>query len=211
VDLRQFKVMKTAHPPASRDEIRQYSIDSAGHLVLRASKPLPGPAGMSPSFGRDVRIVLLNLPDLTMGEQCHYSEWMGGGKVIRREGERDCDALLSHTPGGPKPLSAFLDQLRDGYEPRPKELPRWACSAAISNDGRFRREICDDLHRNWWGTPVVTKAWEDVFSVNTGKKIGTVNKTTRDSDSSRFAEKNGRSYLLLMQGGTQLKVYELTE
>jgi hypothetical protein len=40
VDLRKFKVMKTAHPPASRDEIRQYFLDSAGHLVLRASKPL---------------------------------------------------------------------------------------------------------------------------------------------------------------------------
>jgi hypothetical protein len=57
----------------------------------------------------------------------------------------------------------------------------------------------------------VTKAWEDVFLVSTGKKVGTVNKTIRDSDNSRFAEKNGRNYLLLMQGGTKLNVYELTE
>jgi hypothetical protein len=155
--------------------------------------------------------VLLNLPDLTTSEQCHYSEWMGAGKVIRREGEQDCDALMSHSPGGPKPLAGYLDQLRDSSELHPKEPTRWACSAAISTDGRFKREICDDIHRNWWGSPVVTKAWEDVFLVSTGKKVGTVNKTIRDSDNSRFAEKNGRNYLLLMQGGTKLNVYELTE
>ena len=211
VDLREFKVLKTAHAPASRNEIRQYFLDSAGHLVLRASKSLPGPEGMSPSFGNGVRIVLLNLPDLTASEQCHYSEWMSGGKVIRREGGKDCDALVSHAPGGRKPLSEFLDQLRDNNEPRPKERPPFNCVAIISLDGRFRRESCTDFHRNWWGNPVVTKAWEDIFSVRTGKQIGTVNINVRDSGSSRFAELDGRNYLLVMEGGTKLKIYALTE
>jgi hypothetical protein len=211
VDLKRFNVLKTAHSPASRDEIRQYSLDSAGHLVLRASKPLPGPEGMSPSFGNDVRIVLLNLPDLTTKEQCHYAEWMRNGAVVRREGERDCDPLPSHAPGGPKPLSEFLDQLRDSYEARPKEAPKPYCSATISPDGRFKDENCTDFHRNWWGNPVVTNAWEDIFSMRTRKQIGTVNITVRDSASSRFAELNGRNYLILMEGGTKLKVYELTE
>jgi hypothetical protein len=166
---------------------------------------------MSPSFGKDVRIVLLNLPDLTTSEQCHYSEWMGGGKVIRREGEQDCDALVSHAPGGPKNPSEFLDQLRDNNEPRPKERPPFNCGASISHDGRFRSESCTDFHRNCWGNPVVTKAWEDIVSVRTGKQIGTVNMNVRDSGSSRFAGLDGRNYLLVMEGGTKLKVYVLTE
>jgi len=121
VDLKRFNVLKTAHSPASRDEIRQYSLDSAGHLVLRASKPLPGPEGMSPSFGNDVRIVLLNLPDLTTKEQCHYAEWMRNGAVVRREGERDCDPLLSHAPGDRSRFQSFSINSAIVTKPVPKK------------------------------------------------------------------------------------------
>jgi len=57
---------------------------------------------------------------------------------------------------------------------------------------------------------VTTELKDRITSVETGALIGTVKETTRDSVRSDFASLNGHDYLLVIEGGTQLKVYEIT-
>jgi hypothetical protein len=45
--------------------------------------------------------------------------------------------------------------------------------------------------------------------VETGQQVGAVEETTHNSVQSRFADRNGHYYLLVMEGGTRLKVYEI--
>jgi hypothetical protein len=52
---------------------------------------------------------------------------------------------------------------------------------------------------------------ENIYSAKSGAQIGTIKETTRDTVNARFAEHDGRDYLLVLEGGTQLKVYEITE
>ncbi len=85
-------------------------------------------------------------------------------------------------------------------------------SAGTTQDGLFRLESCQTVgHSFFWENPTVTDVHQNVFSVKTGAQIGTVKETTRDTVNARFAEHDGRDYLLVLEGGTELKVYEITE
>jgi hypothetical protein len=85
-------------------------------------------------------------------------------------------------------------------------------SAGVTRDGLFRWESCQTMgHSFFWENPTITDRHENIFSTKTGAQIGVVKETTRDTVNSRFAEHDGRDYLLVMEGGTQLKVYEITE
>lgn len=59
--------------------------------------------------------------------------------------------------------------------------------------------------------PVVTDIHVNIQSVKTGSTVGTINETNHDSLNSRLASLNARDFLLVMEGGTKLKVYELRE
>jgi hypothetical protein len=214
IDLREFRVVTTSHPPAQPDEGRAYYLDRSGRLVLRAFKRLSQPSDPVVG-GNEVRLVLLDLPDLTARDQCHYSESRvvvpgRTGAILRRDGERNCDELLARTPGGPISLSDYLDGLQDAFG-LPRKYSQKCLIEGTSHDGRFEIESCDDLHRNWWGTPVITMRNANIVSIKTSQQIGSVKETTHDSVESRFAYQNGRDYLLVLEGGTQLKVYEIKE
>ena len=60
-------------------------------------------------------------------------------------------------------------------------------------------------------TPVVTESVENLFSVKTGKPLGSIEETLSDSVVSRFASKDGHPYLLVMEGGSRLRIYEIVE
>lgn len=85
-------------------------------------------------------------------------------------------------------------------------------SAAVTRDGLFRLESCQTMgHTFFWAYPTVTNRHENIYSMKTGALVGVVKETTRDTVSAGLAEVNGRDYLLVVEGGTQLKVYEITE
>ena len=85
-------------------------------------------------------------------------------------------------------------------------------SAGVTRDGLFRWESCQTMgHSFFLESPAIIDRHENIFSTKTGAQIGVIKETTRDTVNSRFAEQNGRDYLLVMEGGTQLKVYGITE
>jgi len=57
---------------------------------------------------------------------------------------------------------------------------------------------------------VVTKSTEVIVSLKDDRVLGSV-RDPLTSVRSRFAAANGREYLLLMEGGTRLVVYEIGE
>jgi len=61
-----------------------------------------------------------------------------------------------------------------------------------------------------WGNPVVTDKRVNIRSLKTGI-VATVNLTSRDSVNTKLAYQSGRDFLLVVEGGTKLKVYELKE
>jgi hypothetical protein len=85
-------------------------------------------------------------------------------------------------------------------------------SAGTTQDGLFRLESCQTTgHSLFWESPTVTDIHETIFSVKTGGRIGTVKETTRDTVISRFAEHDGGDYLLVLEGGMRLRIYEITD
>ena len=55
----------------------------------------------------------------------------------------------------------------------------------------------------------MTKSVENIFSMNSGEQIGSVNEPI-DSVRSKFALVAGRDYLMVVEGGTHLMVYMIT-
>jgi hypothetical protein len=163
--------------------------------------------------------MVLTLPELAVSDQCRYSELQTGRAIVlgqvpappKYQGERDCDALLSHTPGVPASLREYLDGFEDAYGPPPKHVSRKP-GCTLSNpthNGKFEPESCYISHRNFWGNPVVTDASETILSVGTGEAVGTVKLSTRHSVRTRFAYQNNIDYLLVVESGTELKVYKI--
>ncbi len=81
----------------------------------------------------------------------------------------------------------------------------------MTPDGRFKLEYAQNFHHNLRDNPVVTDIHVNIQSVKTGSTVGTINETNHDSLNSRLASLNARDFLLVMEGGTKLKVYELRE
>ena len=55
----------------------------------------------------------------------------------------------------------------------------------------------------------MTKVVENILSLSTGEQVGSANEPV-DSFDSRFAALNGREYLLVMERGTRLTIYAIT-
>lgn len=76
-------------------------------------------------------------------------------------------------------------------------LPPPCPSREATGDGRFALERCDGRL--------------NIRSLKTGNTIGTINPADRNTVASRLVSLNGRDFLLVMEGGTKLKVWELRE
>jgi hypothetical protein len=155
--------------------------------------------------------MLLNLPTLAVADQCQFKEWVRSGTVERREGVSDCDNLLSRNSTGPISLAAYLSQMRGSAFPRINHPEPPCFESEVTRDDRFELDYCVDGHTNLLGHPVESGRRVEIRSLRTGRMIDTINETTRDSVDSRLSYQNGRDFLLVVEGGTKLKVYELKE
>jgi hypothetical protein len=218
IDLAEFKVATSIHAsklPDLSGAYRLYHLDSGGHLLVESKTPFPRhPGDDITASGGQVKLVVLTIPSLEVADRCRYSEWTRTGAPVRRDDERGCASLLGGV-GGFASLSELLSSFVDTDEARTNRRPNPLCSAFlygsyISRDGRFEREICQQSHRGFWGNVVVTKSVENILSVKTGGQVGSVSEPI-DSVDSRFASMGGHEYLLLMEGGTRLVVYEIRD
>jgi hypothetical protein len=220
VSLAEFKVVASAHPPelpALTGSYRLYNLDRRGNLVAQAHTPFPRHPGDDISVGgSQVKMAVLSLPGLELSDQCKYSEWTRSNSPTRLAEYDSCNDLLAHEGGFASVLDFIGSFVQTGEVSRTNELARPSTCAFLgyarylSRDGRYEREICLASHRGFWGGLVVTRAVENIFSTETGKQVGSVEEPT-DSVESGFASVYGREYLLVMEGGTRLMIYQISQ
>ena len=104
----------------------------------------------------------------------------------------DTDEVLQRRTGPPPGGCAFLTYM-----------------SHVSRNGRFRRELCSGGHRGFFGGFVATGVRENIFSLQTGQKLGSIKEPGDHPLQSRFAALEGRDYLLVMEGGTRPWVYKI--
>jgi len=230
VDLHEFRVVNAVHSPVLPSEIREFYLDSAGRLVLLILEPSPpGPPGPPTVINREGKLVMgkprmeehrlliLSLPELVITNQCSYSKEFPSGSLSQHDVVQ-CNSLLTYQQSGSLPLAAYLAELKNSRGKWVKDITsdptkRRLCGGvvALTPDGRFKWESCQDVHRNWWGNPKLYARWGNFFSVKTGKQLGTLRETTHDSVDACLSEQNGRDYMLVVEGGGKLKVYEIKD
>jgi hypothetical protein len=71
----------------------------------------------------------------------------------------------------------------------------------VTPDGKFELEFCGSQRQ---------RRWMLIRSIKTGN-VGRIEDARWDSTNSKLAELRGRIFLLVLEGGTKLKVYELKE
>jgi hypothetical protein len=195
IDLRTFQILTTVH----QDGFSEHFVDRSGRLVLgQTTAEGNAPAVANQSRQRAITLQFLTLPALAPSGACRFTETLEGRAWIPHD--QDCG------PGLPE----LLDGLVDGYgRPRDRALPATNCTGSTSRDGRLRMESCPIYRQSWLslGDPKVTYPQLKILSTETGAKIGAF----EGSGTARFAEHDGRDYLLVIEGGTQLKVYEIME
>lgn len=216
VRLSDFKIIKTLHISDSASDPQDFrgnysnTLDHAGHLVIQAVTFAPN----DPPEGRwdDYRVFILTLPDLTIAGKCEYSQFRNSNlRTVHHD--QCCAALLMNV--GASGLEEFLKSITAQPRPPAPGAIRPDCAfltytSLTSPDGQFRSEFCTNGHRNFWGNYVVSKAVENIYSVGTGRKVGAIKQPSYPVRS-QFASLNGRNYLLVMEGGTRLRIYEIIE
>jgi len=218
VSLAQFKIVMSVHTSALKQvsgNHRTYRLDRRGYLVVNASTSFPRHPGDDPFFGgASHKFAILTLPALDVTDGCEYVEWLRSGSVVRREKEDDCATLLQNS--GTNSLDEFSKTLlqtagvaQANDKGRPPECAFLTYASVTSRDGRFRWERCTGGHRGFFGNFVVSKAVENIFLVETGQKLGTIKVPSDHPLQSRFATLDGMDYLLVMEGGTRLTVYQI--
>ena len=218
VSLDHLKIVTSVRTSALAEvsgNFRTYRLDRRGHLVVDASTPFPRQPGDDAFFGgASHKLATFALPRLSMTGNCEYSEWMGRGSVVRRENESNCAGLLQNSGVN------SLDELSktfvetDEVTQTTKGAPPGGCAfltyiSHISRDGRLRRELCSGGHRGFFGNFAVTGVRENIYSVQTGQQLGFIKEPSDHPLQSRFATLDGRDYLLVMEGGTRLWVYQI--
>jgi hypothetical protein len=131
--------------------------------------------------GESLRLVLLGLPDLNVEKQCRDSEIRGGEDEV-------CRATVG------------ASSLRNSTNKPETRQGRPCTPSGEAPDHRFAKESC-----------VTDKLTETILSRESGKEVGKIEETIHNSVQSQFADQNGHDYVLVMEGGTKLKVYEIKE
>jgi hypothetical protein len=209
---------------------REYALDRAGHLVIREKTDLRSletfcdphtgqTVGVSTQFNwnrSEIDLRFLTLPDLASVGEGHYRETLTCGGRVREDAGGSTAALLARTLGRPVPLADFLDIFSNFQAVYgPKDPLKHRCpTTGTTRDGQFEKESCFGFPtRTFWGNTGTPKEWrENILSLRTGMQIGTVDElASGDSVESQLAEHDGQNYLLIIEGGTRLKIYAIAE
>ena len=210
---------------------REYALDRAGHLVIREKMYLRGLDGFcdartgqavgvsTTQFGwnkSEIDLRFLTFPDLTSIGEGHYREVLTCGGWVREDPGESTAALLARTQGSPVPLADFLDVFSNFQAIYgPKDPLKHRCpTTGITRDSQFEKESCYGFPtRTFWGNTGKPKEWrENILSLRTGQQVGTVDElASGDSVESQLADHDGQDYLLIVEGGTRLKIYAIRE
>lgn len=225
VDLSSFTVVKTIRASDLGPEIWELSLDPAGNVVLQAqtSKPVddfgrpnPLPQGFRadgllvpgiPFAHVQMEMMLLSLPDLSSQGRCHFSKTLRPDIIAVKD--EDCSTALTQVAGAPS-LGKFLEKLDPNglHERNDPESP--CIPTKVTRDRRFEIQSCETHHLTAWNRNVVRDSSSDrIVSLENRQLLGTIKFSTRKSYGERLFDRNGRDYILVVEDGTKLKVYEI--
>lgn len=164
----------------------------------------------------EIDLRFLTLPDLTSVGEGHYRETLTCGGRVREDLGGSTAALLARTQGSPVAVADFLDVFSNFQKAYAAKDPlKHRCpTTGITRDGHFEKESCYGFpSRSFWGNPGKPKEWrENILSLRTGTQVGTVDElASGDSVESQLADHDGQNYLLIIEGGTRLKIYAIAE
>jgi hypothetical protein len=157
--------------------------------------------------------VRLSVPSLSSGSKCEYS-WVDDSKTKQHREmttTSECEASL----GASTDFERYFQRERP-----PFAWPPAVCSGSsaefcrlpggvLTSDGKYGVAERRDGHDNLFGNWVTSRFRYVIFSSAKRSDIGEIKLPTDDSTQSRLAYQGGRDYLLLLQDGIRLTVYEL--
>jgi hypothetical protein len=205
VDLSTFQVVSTARTGTmGLLEFHGVSLDHHGHILVNSISQ------DKPSHSVFVR---LSIPLLKSGPKCSYR-------------------LIEDSPGKEHPESIDESGCRESLKPMTlgQYFQEWspptsqkfaACQnnsaefcrvpGEFTPDGKFGVGDRSEGHDNIFGSWVITSSSYVIFSTSKNMDIGEIKEPTNDSVRKALLSMDGRDYLLVVQDGTHLDVYELNE
>lgn len=192
VSLSDFSVRKTLHAPASGSEARSYHLNAADDLVVRAVDTAQG--------DHRVRLIQMRVPEMTVTAECRYREKIRFGEIDSRADET-CRSVMG------QPLVTYLGSLTGGPQLL-GESNTAPCSAERTNGGKFNVELCR-TYTAWFDEPHLTYRI-NIRSADDKVRIGSLPLTDHNSVQYGLAHLGSRDFILIVEGGTKLKVYEIT-
>ena len=204
VDLSTFKIVATAQTESFELlEFHGVVLDDDGFVRVESSS-----SGLK--HGAFVR---LSIPSLEAGPKCAY-DWIEdspGKRYPQPTTDEECHEILK--------TRALGDYLHEG-----QVLSAQNVKVCVNNnsefchipgeltaDGKFGVGHRSDGHDNFFGSWVTTSNSYVIFSASRGIDIGEIKEPTNDSFHSSLASVRGQDYLLVLQSGTHLMVYELQD
>jgi hypothetical protein len=205
VDLATFKVVSSTRTRAlGLLEYHEVKLDHHGHVLvdsLSQDKPMHSV------------FIQLDIPSLVAGTKCGY-HWVEDSPSRQHPEpitESECRESLK---------SMTLEQyLREGRFPSAQKSSACENNSAefcripgeFTADGKFGVGDRSDGHDNFLGSWVTTSYSYVIFSASKRVDVGEIKEPTNDSLRRALVPLNGRDYLIVVQGGTHLNVYELRE
>lgn len=203
IDLTGFTVLRTIHSAPEGEESLAYYLDASGQIVLLASGATTGRHSE-----RTVRMITMQVPAMKKIGECRYVEKMDSGTLEQRRDET-CETMLRNAGSSPTSLDPFLASLTGGPPlPAPDGWKAGPCSSEPTKDGRFEVELCR-RYAGWFDHHVTYRI--NVLARADHEPAGTLALTDRNSAQFRVGRVASRDFLLVMEGGTRLKVYEMIE
>jgi hypothetical protein len=205
VDLSKSEIVATANT-ADLDLFgaRGVTLDNGGFLRIDS---------LSSGKVRKGAFIRLAIPSLQPGPRCAY-DWVADSPTqehAQATTSKACSEVI-----GSRSLADYLKEGQPRPAPEPKvcqdnqsEFCRWP--GEFTPDGRFGVALRMDGHDNLWGSWVVTRNSYIVFSRSRKANIGEIKEPTNDSFQRVLVSVAGRDYLLDLQSGTHLTVYELQD
>lgn len=207
VDLSTFKIVATIQTKdLSLLEFHSVNLDSEGYVRVDSL----GTSGKV-QHGEFIRF---RVPSLEAGPRCDY-DWIDdypGKRHPKPTTDSRCDEALRS-----KALADYLREEEPEILPRPEvcennksEFCR-VPTREFTSDGKFGIGSEIEGHDNIFGSYVITSESLIVFSSSRGVDIGKIEEPTDDSSREKSTSLGGRDYLLVIQGGTHLMVFELRD
>jgi hypothetical protein len=205
VDLSNFTVVATTRTKnMDLFEFHGVTLDDEDYLRVDS---------LSSGESRHSAFIRLKVPDLVAGPRCEY-EWVIDSPAKRHPRAVTTEACAQAMKSGP--LSDYLQPRQPSSGAKPPQCQNNASKLCripgeFTAGGSFGVGLESEGHDNIFGSWVTTSNTLIVFSSRKGTDIAEIAEPKDDSFATLLAFEQGRNFLLVVQGGTHLTVYELRD